>query len=314
MKVLVTGGAGFIGSHVSKRLLDRGDDVTIIDNFDDYYDRELKAKNLNTIPEAEIHIGDIKHQSWMKDAFTIDKPDVVVHLAAMAGVRHSLEYPEYHSDVNITGTVNLLKLATEFGVENFVFASSSSIYGDRTNIPFKETDRVDEPISPYAASKKAGELFGSVYSSQHGLNFTALRFFTVYGPRSRPDMAHRKFADGMREGKTIQLYNNGKNGRDYTFIDDIVDGVVAALENPHRYEIFNLGGDKPVLTTELVSELERGLDIEAKKEYVEKQTGDVDITCADISKAKRMLGYERKVSFKKGMEKFCDWYKQEYKI
>src|SRR3989344_3090217 len=249
MKILVTGGAGFIGSHVSEELLVRGDEVVSIDNFNDYYNPKIKDRNIIDCCNRDnfkLYKGDILDYSLMKNIFAREEPKKIIHLAARAGVRPSINNPFLYEEVNIRGTLNLLELAKEFKLDNFVFASSSSVYGNRTDGCFKETDNVDKPISPYAASKKAGELFCHTYSNLYDLNCSCLRFFTVYGPRGRPDMAPFKFVDKIARGEEIEIYGEGISKRDYTYIDDIVEGVAIALEGNFRYEIFNLGGSNPI--------------------------------------------------------------------
>ena len=311
-KILVTGGAGFIGHHVSKRLLERGDDVSVLDNFDNYYDSQLKVRNLDFIPDAKITTGDIRDKDRVRHLFREAKPDRIVHLAAQAGVRYSIDHPDVVTDVNVKGTLNMLDIAAEFGVEHFVFASSSSVYGNNRRVPFSEEDKTDSPISPYAASKKACEAFAHTYYHLHDLPCTGLRFFTVYGPRSRPDMAHRKFADLMMENEVIPVYGDGSMSRDFTYVDDIVDGIVSALDRPNGFRVFNLGNTHPYSVMDLIEHLEEGLNVKAKISYKPEQPGDVERTFADITKAGRELGYSPKVKFGEGMRRFCEWYRGEH--
>lgn len=319
MRILLTGGAGFIGYHAARRLLGRGDEVVIVDNFNKSYDPKIKFDRVDRLWrdfQAGDERADIIDTNHMEQIFkNMGKFDAVLHLAAQAGVRYSFEHPGEVMDINVTGTANLMDLAVKFNVPNFVFASSSSVYGNRTDErPFREEDNTDFPVSPYAASKKACELLGYAFSREKGLNVTGLRFFTVYGPDSRPDMFHRLAVEAIVNRKGIQLFDNGSGRRDYTYVDDIVDGIAAALDKPFRYEIFNLGGDEPIKTIDVVRRLERGLGMEAMIDPREKQKGDVDYTCADISKAGRLLGYERRVSFEEGMTRYCEWAREAYRI
>tara|TARA_Y100000310_G_scaffold36119_1_gene34014 strand:+ start:2502 stop:3440 length:939 start_codon:yes stop_codon:yes gene_type:complete len=310
MKILVTGGAGFIGSHLVEALLERGDNVVVVDNFNSFYDPKLKEKNVQKFLKNvnfKLYKVDIRDKNVLTKIFYEEKPEKIMHLAAMAGVRPSLKNPELYFDVNVNGSLNLLNLAVKFEIKNFVYASSSSIYGNNKKIPFAESDKVDNPISPYAASKKSLELLASVYSHLYGLNCTGLRFFTVYGPNSRPDMAHRKFANLIINKKKIKVYGDGTTKRDYTYVKDIVSGVVSALDKKFRNEIFNLGNENPVSLNEFVDLFEKNLG-KVEREYVPEQMGDVSITYADISKAKEKLGYEPKISFSKGMELYCKWF------
>ena len=245
-KILITGGAGFIGSHVAKKIAGREDEVVIVDNFNDYYDSRLKIDRIKIFLKDikfKLYKGDIRDFVFLEKVFKREKIDKVVHLAAMAGVRYSLEKPLLYADVNINGTLNLLELSRKYAVKNFVYASSSSVYGSNKKIPFAETDFVDNPISPYAATKKATELLAHVYSHVYGLNTTGLRFFTVYGPWGRPDMAAFLFADAIIKSKTMKVFNFGKMMRDFTYIDDIVNGVVMVLDKNLKYDIINIGAD-----------------------------------------------------------------------
>ena len=318
MDVLITGGAGFIGSHVARKLLERGDSVVIVDNFNGYYDPKIKTNRMSRLMgDFEGRVtdvrSDIRHRLAMESVFAeSEEIDAILHLAAQAGVRYSINHPLEVENINVSGTVNMLELAVQFGVENFVFASSSSVYGNRTNVPFREEDNTDHPESPYAASKKACELWGYDFSNRKKLNVTGLRFFTVYGPDSRPDMAHRKFADLMIKKGEIAVYGDGSMARDFTYVDDTADGVISALDNPFRFEIFNLGNYQPHTVNEVIESLERGLNLKANVRYEAEQSGDVKITYPDSSKAQRMLGYEPRISFEEGMKRFCEWAKGEY--
>lgn len=311
MKILVTGGAGFIGSHVSKFLLARGDEVVVVDNFNDYYNPVFKEKNLKDLHDIDgfsLHRVDIEDFSSIYSVFKEEAPDKVIHLAARAGVRPSIEDPILYSNVNNTGTTHLLELAKMFDVKNFVFASSSSVYGNTQETPFREDMNVDFPVSPYAATKKAGELLCHVYNHLHGLNTTCLRFFTVYGPGGRPDMAPFKFVDAIHHGRPLTKYGDGSSRRDYTYIDDIVSGVVGSLDADFEYEILNLGNSDTISLNDFIATIE---DVVGKKAIIEqypKQPGDVDLTYADVSKAREKIGYDPQYRIKDGMENFYEWY------
>ncbi len=316
-KILVTGGAGFIGSHVVDALLVRGEEVVVVDNFNSYYDP--KRKFLNIAPHIQnkeyvLAAGNVEDYSFMHSLFEKHNIKRVVHLAAKAGVRASIQDPVGYKIANIDGTLNLLELAKKYRVENFVFGSSSSVYGNSQKVPFSEDDRVDEPISPYAATKRMGELLCRTYSHLFQLPVSCLRFFTVYGPRGRPDMAPYIFTDAVYHGKTVTLYGDGSTQRDYTFVLDIVSGIISAVDKPHAFEIFNLGNNTMVSLQEFVSVIEETV---GKKAVVERKglfPGDVALTYADISKAQKMLGYTPKVSVRKGMQEFFSWYTKEVVI
>ncbi|RLE44906.1 epimerase [Candidatus Woesearchaeota archaeon] len=312
--ILVTGGAGFIGSHVCDKLLQLGKKVICIDNLNPYYSPIRKIKNIKhnfDNPNFVFYNVDIQDKDQLEEIFKKHKIDKICHLAARAGVRPSIEKPLWYRDTNVTGTLNLLELAKEFKVHNFIFASSSSVYGKNKKIPFSETDNVDYPISPYAASKKACELFCYTYSHLVDLNVTCLRFFTVYGPRGRPDMAPYLFTKRIMKGLPIKKFGDGTSKRDYTYISDIVDGVMAALERPFKFEIINLGNNKPVELNHFISVIEGHLGKKAIIEEHPMPAGDVPITFADTSKAKGLLDYEPKVSIEEGMKRFIEWFKQE---
>lgn len=314
MKVLVTGGAGFIGSHVIDHLLKRGDEVVCVDNFSDYYSPEQKEKNVTPFLSQDtfkLYRVAIENMRELVNIFEKEKPDTIIHLAARVGVRPSISEPIEYLHVNTIGTVNMLELARLFDVKNFIFASSSSVYGNSNVVPFKEDARVDSPISPYAATKKSGELLCHTYSHLYELNVSCLRFFTVYGPKGRPDMAPYKFVKAVNEGTELTRYGKGNTRRDYTYIDDIVVGVVAALDTVNRYEIFNLGNSHTVMLNEFIEIVEELLGKKANIRELPDQPGDVKLTNADISKAQKMLGYDPKMSFKKGMEVFVEWYLTE---
>ena len=314
--ILITGGAGFIGSNLADSLLKQGNSVIAIDNFDPFYDRAIKERNIEEAlknPNYTLIEADIRSENEMRKIFGTHMPDVVVHLAAKAGVRPSIKNPKEYFDVNVMGTLNLLEIMKELGLFNMVFASSSSVYGNNKKTPFAEADRVDSPISPYAASKVAGELACRTMHSLYGFNITFLRFFTVYGPRQRPDLAIHKFTDLIIKKMPIPVFGAGDSARDYTFVSDIVDGVTAALNNLNGFDIINLGESKTITLSELISSLERHIGTEAIIDRQGKQTGDVDITFADISKAKKMLGYNPAYTKEEGIAEFVSWKKQELK-
>jgi UDP-glucuronate 4-epimerase len=318
-KVLVTGGAGFIGSHVAEYLLARGDDVVIVDEMNDYYDVRIKRHNLEYLrekyPESKrlaIYRGDICDEALMQRIFETERPEWICHMAARAGVRPSIQDPYIYIHSNIKGTTNLMELSAKYGVKNFVFASSSSVYGGSKSTYFSEEENVDHPVSPYAASKKACELLAYTYHHLYNLNVSALRFFTVYGPRGRPDMAPFKFIDRISRGVEIQQFGDGSSSRDYTYIDDIVDGVVRAIDRPHAYEVFNLGKGSGTSLKDFISIVETHVGQTAHVRIMPDQPGDVPYTCADVSKAKAMLGYESKVDFDEGIRRTAHWYSSAY--
>lgn len=310
-KILVTGAAGFIGSSLTDVLLESGFSVLGIDNFDKFYSRKIKEKNLEKAkknPLFNLMEGDIRDHEFVNNCFSGFKPDVVVHLAAKAGVRPSLEDPESYFDVNVNGTLNILTTMKKNNVSNLVFASSSSVYGNNKKVPFSEADNVDFPISPYAASKKSGELLCHTYHHLYGFNIYCLRFFTVYGPRQRPDLAIHKFLKALKKNEPLCLFGNGTTSRDYTYINDIVKGVVAAIEKVKGYEIINLGGARAIKLNELVEILEKSTGLEANRKYLEIQDGDVMSTFADISKAGSLLKYSPSTEFENGIKRFVEWF------
>ncbi|MCX8130437.1 MAG: SDR family NAD(P)-dependent oxidoreductase [Clostridia bacterium] len=314
--VLVTGGAGFIGSHLCERLLASGHKVINIDNFNDFYDPAVKKANIiNALkdPQYVLFQGDIRDERILEHVFACYGVDIVVHLAALAGVRRSLSNPLEYIDIDIKGTVNLLEFCRNYGVEKFVFASSSSVYGSNP-VPFSEDQNTCSQVSPYAASKAAGELFCKTYNTLFGIPVVCLRFFTVYGPRQRPEMAIHNFTRLIHEGLEIPVYDNGTSYRDYTYIDDILNGILAAMELKCSFEIFNLGNSSPVKLNTLIELIEEQLSKPAKRKNLPLQKGDVEYTCADISKAYRLLGYKPEVPIEEGIFRFVQWYsKNKYK-
>ncbi len=313
MKALVTGAAGFIGSHLSERLLRDGWTVTGVDNFDTFYDPRVKRSNLAgclSNPNFRLVEADIRDKAAMEKALEGDT-DVIVHLAARAGVRPSIAEPVLYMDVNINGTVALLEVARQRQIGRFIFASSSSVYGNNEKVPFSEEDNVDFPISPYAATKKAGELICHTYHHLYGIAINCLRFFTVYGPRQRPDLAIHKFARLIEEGKPIPVFGDGTMMRDFTYIDDILDGVMAAIDQCTDYQIYNLGESQPISVTDLITELENALGKKAIRKYLPPQPGDVERTYADITKAEIQLGYKPSTSIQMGLARFVAWFRAQ---
>jgi UDP-glucuronate 4-epimerase len=319
-KVLVTGGAGFIGSSVADFLLARGDDVVIIDEVNDYYDVNIKESNLKMLRQKygdsrlKIYRGDICDQNLMTTIFEQEGITFVCHMAARAGVRPSIQDPYVYIHSNIEGTVRLMELSARFGVQNFVFASSSSVYGGSTSTFFSEEEVVDNPVSPYAASKKACELLAYTYHHLYKLNVTGLRFFTVYGPRGRPDMAPFKFIDRVSRGVEIQKFGDGTSSRDYTYIEDIVDGVVRAIDRPYPYQIFNLGKGSGTSLNEFIDLVQKHVGKPARIQVLPDQPGDVPYTCADVSKAEKLLGYSSSVPFEEGIRRTVEWYQTAYEL
>ncbi len=309
MKAVVTGAAGFIGSHLTERLLEEGHAVVGIDSFDTFYDPQIKRRNIaRSLQNPGFHLveADIRDQAAMERAIG-DDIDVIVHLAARAGVRPSIEQPALYSDVNINGTVVLLEIARKRQIRKFVFASSSSVYGNNKKVPFAESDNVDFPISPYAATKKAGELICHTYHHLYDIGMTCLRFFTVYGPRQRPDLAIHKFARLIEAGRPVPIYGDGTMRRDFTYIDDIINGVVAAIECCAGYKIYNLGESRPICVSDLVAEIEKALGKTAGRDCLPTQPGDVDQTYADVAKAQRELGYQPATHIADGLAEFVRW-------
>lgn len=337
MTYLVTGGSGFIGSHLVERLLKEGHSVINIDNFDDFYDYQIKIKNtleslentnefqfsnkendiqnLISVSKSKhytLYYQDIRDKDGLEKIFKNHQIDLIIHLAALAGVRPSIERPLEYEEVNVRGTMNLWELSNQFGIKKFVCASSSSVYGNNEKTPFSETDNVDQPISPYAATKKCGEILGHVYHSLYHIDMIQLRFFTVYGPRQRPDLAIHKFTNLISKDQEIPFYGDGNTARDYTYIDDIIDGIIKSihhLENNSKvYEIINLGESEVISLSEMLSVIEKNLDKIATKKILPLQQGDVQKTNADITKARNLIGYRPTINFQNGTKKFVEWF------
>jgi UDP-glucuronate 4-epimerase len=303
--ILITGAAGFIGSHTSEALLRAGRTVIGLDNFDPFYDPAIKRRNLRelkSLPGFEFVEGDIRDEALLDSILGDRKVDGVIHLAARAGVRPSIDDPVLYSSVNVDGTTRLLEACRRHGVDRFLFGSSSSVYGNNDKVPFAEEDRVDHPISPYAATKKAGELICHTYHLLFGMQIDCLRFFTVFGPRQRPEMAIHKFTRLLADGAEIDQYGDGTSARDYTFVSDIVAGIVAILDRPSGYSIWNLGGSRTTTLADLVDKIAKGLDVEPRVRVLADQPGDVRRTYADVDKAKRELGWSPEVTIDQGLE------------
>lgn len=314
MKILVTGGAGFIGNYLTLRLLADGHDVVIVDTVNAYYDPTLKEARLKRLPDTvPVYRVDIADMDALETVFKEHTFDAIAHLAAQAGVRYSLIDPLAYARTNYLGTQNILEMARLYGVPHVVLASTSSVYGKNKDMPFQEDTHIGTPISVYAASKRGGELLGHVYAHLFGINVTCLRFFTVYGPWGRPDMALFLFTEAMLNDKPIELYNGGDMKRDFTYVDDIVEGFARALERPMGYEIINLGHGKPVHLREFVALIEETLGKKASVVEKEMQPGDVSETFANVSKAKELLGFSADVSVEEGVKNFVKWYRDYYK-
>lgn len=312
-RILVTGGAGFIGSSLVDRLLAQGRQVVCVDNFNDFYDPAIKRGNIAAHlvhPNYTLHEGEICDISFLDKIFAGTPFTHIVHLAARAGVRPSVQQPLLYEEVNVRGTLNLLEMARQHGVKSFIFGSTSSIYGDNEKVPFSEEDRVDFPVSPYAATKKAAELLCYNYHHLYGMNVTCLRFFTVYGPRQRPEMAIHKFTHLIDTGQEIPLYGDGSALRDFTYIDDILQGVIAAIDRCCPFEIINLGESETTDMNRLIRLIEDAVGKKAQVKYLPPQPGDVKITYADISKARRLLEYAPQVKVEKGIPLFVEWYRE----
>lgn len=311
---LITGGAGFIGSHLVDRLLATDvTRITVVDDLNDFYEPSIKHDNIKdhlNDPRYSIHQIDIRDRAALEQVFKRNNFDCLVHLAARAGVRPSLSEPQLYTETNINGTLNLLELARQHNIKQFVFGSSSSVYGINAKVPFSEDDPIRQPISPYAATKGAGELLCHTYSHLYGLRCICLRFFTVYGPRQRPDLAIHKFAKLITAGKPIPVFGDGTTRRDYTYVDDIIDGVMAAISyDKTSYEVINLGESRTVELNELISLLEKELDAHAIIDRQPPQPGDVPQTFADISKARALLGYDPKTQIEEGLHRFVEWFR-----
>jgi len=313
--ILVTGGAGFIGSHLCERLLSDGVKVICLDNFDSFYDPNIKIRNVEGVkkksPELfELVTGDIRNPEHLKGILQENQIDFVVHLAARAGVRPSISDPLLYQDVNIRGTIVLLESCKTHGIKNFIFASSSSVYGENQRVPFTEKDLDIQPISPYGATKRAGELLCYSYHHLYKMNIACLRIFTAYGPRQRPEMAIHKFARLIDQGGKIPMFGDGSSRRDYTYIDDLVDGILGVIRYHKGFEIYNLGESQTTSLKELIQFIEKAIGKKANVEMLDPQPGDVSVTYADITKAKRMLKYQPGVKMEEGIKRFVDWYKK----
>lgn len=310
MRILVTGGAGFIGSHLVEKLLAAGSDVAILDDFNDFYDPQIKRENVAAFSkDVAIHRVDLREDAGVRNLFHREKFDTIVHLAARAGVRPSILHPQLYFDTNVNGTLHLLEAACVTGVQRFVFASSSSVYGICQAVPFREDLHLTQTISPYAATKIAAEFLCSTYSHLYQMPVVALRYFTVYGPRQRPDLAIHQFTRRIHKGEPIDQFGDGTTRRDYTYIDDIIQGTMAALtyQGP-LFDVFNLGESETIQLKDLIVAIEKALGKKAKINKLPEQPGDVPLTCADISKARKLLGYNPTTKFSEGLPKFVDWY------
>lgn len=327
--VLITGGAGFIGSHLVERLLNEKNRIIIVDNFNDYYNPAIKERNIQELMKRKkqlnldknylkVYREDIRDSALIKRIFNDNKINIVVHLAAMAGVRPSLQNPKLYYDVNVNGTLNLLEECKKREINKFIFASSSSVYGNNQKVPFSESDFVDYPISPYAATKKSGELLCHTYHHLYDISVACLRFFTVYGPRQRPDLAIHKFTKLIFNNQKIPFYGDGSTERDYTYIDDIVDGIIKTVKwidkDEKQFEVFNLGESKTISLNRMLKTIEEAAGKKAIIERLPMQPGDVTRTFADISKSKELLGYDPNTDFEKGIMKFIQWYKRVNKL
>jgi UDP-glucuronate 4-epimerase len=310
MRILVTGGAGFIGSHLVEKLLSVGHDMAILDDFNDFYDPQIKRENIARISnDVEIHRVDLRDDTAMRNLFHREKFETIAHLAARAGVRPSIQNPQLYYDTNVGGTLHLLDAARVTGVERFIFASSSSVYGALEKVPFSEDQHLTQTLSPYAATKIAGEFLCSTFSHLYQMRVVVLRYFTVYGPRQRPDLAIHQFTRKIYGGEAINQFGDGTTRRDYTYIDDIIQGTLAGLqyEGP-LFDIFNLGESETIPLKDLISAIESALGKKAKINQLAEQPGDMPLTCADISKAKKLLGYDPKTKFQEGLPRFIDWF------
>jgi UDP-glucuronate 4-epimerase len=310
--ILITGGAGFIGSHVAERLLREGKRLAIVDNLDDYYPSELKRANLDEIKakgEFQYFPADIRDGDKLREVFSTFQPDAVIHLAARPGVRMSFAQPEAYTSINVLGTTQVLEISRQCGVQRIVFASSSSVYGHSSRAPFREDATITHPLSIYAATKVAGEAVAFTYSHAYPLSVICLRLFTVYGPRQRPDLAIRRFAGMIMEGKEVPIFGDGSLERDYTYIDDIVDGILRALDAPGKFEVFNIGNSHPIRIDEMVDTLGRTLGKTVRRKFIPTPAGEMLLTHADLTKSRQVLGYSPKVSFPEGIRRFVEWLK-----
>jgi UDP-glucuronate 4-epimerase len=310
MRILVTGGAGFIGSHLAERLLAAGHSVAILDDFNDFYNPRIKQTNIaNFAKDVDVHHADLRDVASVRNLFDPGKFDVIAHLAARAGVRPSIQHPYLYYDTNVSGTLHLLEAARTVGIERFIFASSSSVYGASKTVPFSEDQHLTQTLSPYAATKIAAEFLCSTYSHLYQMRVVALRYFTVYGPRQRPDLAIHQFTRRIDAGQPIEQFGNGTTRRDYTYIDDVIQGTMAALhyQGP-LFDIFNLGESQTIQLRELIVAIENALGKKAEITQLPEQPGDMPLTCADISKAKKLLGYNPTTPLSEGLPKFIDWF------
>jgi len=310
MRILVTGGAGFIGSHLVENLLAAGHDVAILDDFNDFYDPQIKRENVSAVSkDIAIHHVDLRDSTAVRNVFHREKFEAIAHLAARAGIRPSIQHSQLYYDTNVTGTLHLLDAARVTGVERFIFASSSSVYGISKTVPFSEDKHLTQTLSPYAATKIAGEFLCSTYSHLYQMKVVALRYFTVYGPRQRPDLAIHQFTRRIYAGQPIDQFGNGTTRRDYTYIDDIIQGTMAALkyEGP-RFDIFNLGESDTIQLKDLIAAIENAIGKKAKINRLPEQPGDMPLTCADISKARKLLGYNPATRLSDGLPQFIDWF------
>ena len=316
MRILVTGGAGFIGSHLVEKLLAAGHEVAILDDFNDFYDPQIKRDNIAAVSkDTVIHHVDLRDSAAVRNVFHLEKFETIVHLAARAGVRPSIQYPQLYYDTNVSGTLHLLDAARVTGVERFIFASSSSVYGISKTVPFSEDQHLTQTLSPYAATKIAGEFLCSTFSHLYQMRMVALRYFTVYGPRQRPDLAIHQFTRRIYAGQPIDQFGDGTTRRDYTYIDDVIQGTIAALnydESP--FDIFNLGESETIQLNDLISAIEKALGKKAKVNRLPEQPGDMPLTCADISKARKLLGYNPITQFNEGFPRFIDWFLRSQKV
>jgi UDP-glucuronate 4-epimerase len=311
MNIIVTGGAGFIGSHLVNALLERGESVSVIDDFNSFYDPALKRENVEPFfsnPNFTLHELDIRDLGSLSLAIGEAKPDVICHLAARAGVRPSIEEPILYEEVNSLGTLNILESIKGLKLKNFIFAASSSVYGLNSKSPFSEEDPITMPISPYASTKRAGELMCFTYSHLYDLPVTCLRFFTVYGEAGRPEMAVAKFTRSIYDGTELEVFGDGSAVRDFTYVGDIIDGVMNSIYKPFKYEIINIGGSRTIDVSGLISIIEDKLGKKARIKYLDAAPGDVPLTYADVSKARRLIGYEPKVGVEEGVERYVKWF------